>query len=171
MCCGVELHDKFLIPLCELLPNKFCYSTSFEAVLHSRVVLFVVLDVLPIDPSHVTDNWLLVQQDCLIEVLLFLSMELVVYSSPSPGSIGILCSPFSQSRVSPDFHILSHRMSIIVVWDLGLQFSQHLAFLFFSRFRHWGLVFLRCWDAPSIPLWFWLWSWLGLGSGLGGFLW
>src|SRR3954465_781073 len=68
-------------------------------------------------------------------------MEPVVYSSPSPGSIGILCSPFSQSRVSPDFHILSHRMSIIVVWDLGLQFSQNLSFLFFRSVRHWALFF------------------------------
>src|SRR3954470_1381818 len=85
---------------------------------------------------------------------MFLSMEPVVYSSPSPSSIGILCSPFSQSRVSPDFHILSHRMSIIVVWDLGLQLSQHLAFHFFCSFRHWGLVLFSSWDAPSIPLWF-----------------
>src|SRR4051812_12524198 len=98
---------------------------------------------------------------------MFLSVEPVVNSSPSLDSIGILSSPFSQSRVSPDFHILSHRMSIIVVWDLGLQFSKHLAFLFFSRFRHWGLVFLSRWDASCIPLGFWLWSWLGGFLGLG----
>src|SRR3954469_13970362 len=97
-------------------------------------------------------------------------MEPVVYNSPSPGSIGILCSPFPQSKISPYFHILSHRMSIIVVWDLGLQFSQHLAFLFFSSFRHWGLVLLSSWDASCIPLGFWLWSWLSLGSSLGSFL-
>src|SRR3954469_13694430 len=59
-------------------------------------------------------------------------------------------------------------MSIIVVWDLGLQLSQHLAFLFFCSFRHWGLVLLSSWDASCIPLWFW--SWLGLGSSLRCFL-
>src|SRR3954462_14662011 len=93
--------------------------------------------------------------------MLFLSMEPVVYISSSPGSIGIFCSPFPQSRVSPDIHILSHRMSIIVFWDLGLQFSQNLSFLFFSSIRHWGLVLLSSWDASCIPLGFWLWSCLG----------
>src|SRR3954467_14430910 len=61
-------------------------------------------------------------------------------------------------------------MSIIVVWDLGLQLPQHLAFLFFCSVRHRGLVLLRSWDAPCISLWFWIWSWLGLGCSLGGFL-
>src|SRR4051812_38554479 len=61
-------------------------------------------------------------------------------------------------------------MSIIVVWDLGLQLSQHLAFLFFNSFRHWGLVLLSSWYPPCISLWFWLWSWLGFGCSLGGFL-
>src|SRR3954468_3274614 len=89
-------------------------------------------------------------------------MEPVVYNSPSPGSIGILCSPFSQSRVSPDFHILSHRMSIIVFWDLGLQFSQHLAFLFFSRFR--ALFFS---DAGMLLVFLFG---FGFGAGLGASL-
>src|SRR3954466_12347801 len=84
VCCGVELHNQLLIPLCELLPNKVSYSTSSEAILHSRVVLFIFLDIFPINPSHVTHNWLLVQQDCLIEVLLFLSVEPVVNNSSSP---------------------------------------------------------------------------------------
>src|SRR3954469_3830236 len=106
MCCGVELHDQLFIPLCELLPNKVSNSTCLEVVLHSRVVIFIVLDVFPVYPSHVTHNGLLVQQDCLIEVLLFLSVEPVVNSSPSPGSIWILCSPLSQPRVSSDLHIL-----------------------------------------------------------------
>src|SRR3954469_22702547 len=62
-------------------------------------------------------------------------------------------------------------MSIIVVWDLGLQLSHHFAFLFFNNsFRHWGLVLLSSWYAPCISLWFWLWSWLGFGCSLGGFL-
>src|SRR3954471_5852423 len=98
---------------------------------------------------------------------MFLSVEPVVYSSSSPGSIGIFCSPFSQSRVSPDIHILSHRMSIIVVWDLGLQFPQDLSFFFFSNIRHLGLVLLSSWNISCIPLGFLLWSRLGGFLGLG----
>ena len=44
MSCGVELHDEFLVPLCEILPNKVLYSTRLEAVLNSWVVLFIVLN-------------------------------------------------------------------------------------------------------------------------------
>ena len=60
------------------------YSTCFEAVIYSWEVIFVLLDVFPINPSHVTNNGLLVQQNCLIEVMLFLSVEPVVNSSPPP---------------------------------------------------------------------------------------
>src|SRR3954471_7159886 len=84
VCCGVELHYELLIPLCELLPNKVCNSTSSEAVKHSRIVFFILLDVLPVDPPHITYYGFLVQQHCLIEVLLFLCVEPVVNSSPSP---------------------------------------------------------------------------------------
>src|SRR3954462_9867896 len=137
MCCGVELHDQLFIPLCELLPNKVSYSTSLEAVLHSRIVLFIVLDVFPVYPSHVTNDWLLIKQNCLIEVLLFPCVEPVINSSSSPCSIRIFCSPLPQRLISSDFHILIHRMSIVVVWDLGPEFSQNLSFLIFSNsFRH-----------------------------------
>ena len=78
------MHNEFHVPLCELLPNKVCYSTSIEVVIHSRVVFFLVLDVLPIDPSHVTNYGLLIQQNCLIEVLLFLSVKPIINSSSSP---------------------------------------------------------------------------------------
>src|SRR3954468_6560824 len=96
VCCGVELHDQLFIPLCELLPNKVSYSTTLKAVLHSRIVLFIFLDVLPIYPSHVTNYGLLIKQNCLIEVLMFLCVEPVVNSSSSSGSIWIFCSPLSQ---------------------------------------------------------------------------
>src|SRR3954469_19983693 len=96
MCCGVELHYELLIPLCELLPNKVCNSTSTEAVIHSRIVFFILLHVGPVDPPHITHYGFLVQQHCLIEVLLFLCVEPVINSSPSSCSIWICLSPFPQ---------------------------------------------------------------------------
>ena len=99
MCCGVDLRDKFIIPVSELLPNKISNSTSNKTVLDSKIVLFIVLDVGPVDPPHITNYRLLVQQDCLIEILLFLSVEPLVNSSPSPGSIGIRQPPQSESCI------------------------------------------------------------------------
>ena len=42
---------------------------------------------------HVTHYGLLIKQDGLIEVLLFLCMEPVVHNSPSPSGIWIRLSP------------------------------------------------------------------------------
>ena len=83
MCCGVELHDKLIILVGELPSNIISNSTSNKAFLHSRIVLFIVLDVGPVDPPHVTNYGLLVQQNGLIKVMLFLCMEPVVNSSSS----------------------------------------------------------------------------------------
>ena len=89
MCCGVELHDKLLVPLCELLPNKIFNSTRLEAVIYCWIVSFILLDVVPVDPSHVTHNGLLVKQNGFIEILLLLGVESVVNCCPSPHIIRI----------------------------------------------------------------------------------
>ena len=87
--CGVELHNEFIIPVGELLPNKICNSTSIKTVIPSRIVFFIFLHVGPVDPPHITHYRLLVQQDCLIEILLFICVEPVINNSPSPGGIWI----------------------------------------------------------------------------------
>src|SRR3954466_12238123 len=85
---------------------------------------------------------------------MFLCVEPVINCSPSPCSIWICLSPFSQPRVSSELHVLSHRMSIIVVWNLGFELSQNMLFIFFisNNFRHWGLVLLSSRYVPGIPL-------------------
>ena len=90
---GVKLHDQLIIPLGELLGNKCINSTCFEVVIYSWIVIFILLDVLPVNPYHVTNNRLLVKQNCLIKVLLFLSVKPVVNNSSSPDSIWIRLSP------------------------------------------------------------------------------
>ena len=92
MGCGVKLHDELIIPLGELLGNKSVNSTCLEAIMHTREVILILLDELPVNPSHVTHNGLLIKQNCLIEVLLLLSVESIVQSSPSPGGIWIRLS-------------------------------------------------------------------------------
>src|SRR3954464_11271828 len=57
-------------------------------------------------------------------------------------------------------------MSIIVVWDLGLQFPQNLSFFVFSNIRHWGLVLLSSWNISCIPLGFCFGAVLGASLGL-----
>ena len=126
MSCGVELHNKLIIPLCELLPNKVLYSTRLETIIDSWIVLFILPDVLPVHPSHITDYRLLDKQHCLIEVLLFLCMEPVVQNSSSPDCIGISQSPLSKSCNLHELHVLSYWMSIIVIWNFGLQLPQDM---------------------------------------------
>ena len=73
---GVELQDKLIIPLCELLSHKLIDSTSLETIMYTWIVILILLDVVPVDPSHVTHYGLLVKKNGLIEVLLFLCMDM-----------------------------------------------------------------------------------------------
>src|SRR3954469_17700620 len=57
-------------------------------------------------------------------------------------------------------------MSIIVVWDLGLEFPEHLSFFFFSNVRHWGLVLFSSRYVRGVSLW----CTLGLRCSFGCFL-
>src|SRR3989337_2627457 len=93
----IELHDQLIIPLGEILANKLVNLTSLEAIINSWKMIFIFFDVFPINPSHVTDNGLLVKQDSLIEILLFLCVEPVIHNSSPPDSIWIRLSPQSQS--------------------------------------------------------------------------
>lgn len=116
------MHYELIIPFGKFLSNKLINSTSFEAVIYTWEVILIFLDVFPINPSHVTDHWLLVKQNGLIEILLFFCMKPIANYSPPPHSIGIRLSPQSQSSIFSDVHVFSHRMGIIVVWYLGFQF-------------------------------------------------
>src|SRR4051812_4025922 len=58
-------------------------------------------------------------------------------------------------------------MSIIVVWDLGLELPENLSFFFFfSNIRHWALFF----SAADMFLVFLLGALLGLEAALGASL-
>ena len=136
-----------------LLANKLVHSTSLEAIIDTWEMIFILSDVCPVNPSHVTDNWLLVKQNGLIEVLLILRVEPVIHNSSPSHSIRITFPPKSQTCILPDAHVLCHWMSVIVVWDLWFELSQHLGFsIFFFNFRHWGLVLLFSWDVPGASL-------------------
>ena len=89
MSSGVELHDHLIIPLGKLLSNKVINTSYPEALMNMGEVVFIGINILPIHPSHVTDDWLLIKQDSLIEVLLFSGLEAVITSSPPPCSIWI----------------------------------------------------------------------------------
>ena len=150
MSSGVELHDEFIIPLCQLLSHKLIKSTSSEALMYTWEVIFILINIFPINPLHITNNWLLIKQNGLIEILLFFGVEFVVYNSSPSHSIRIAFPPKSQTCIIPDAHVLCHWMSVIVVWNLWFEFSQHLVFsIFFLNFRHWGLVLIVSWDVSG----------------------
>ena len=88
MSSGVELHDYLIIPFGELLSNELVNSTRFEAVITWKVI-FILFNVFLINPSHIKDNWLLVKQNGLIEILLFFGVESIVHNSSPSHSIWI----------------------------------------------------------------------------------
>ena len=58
---GVELHDELIIPFCELLSHKLINSTSLEAIIYTREVIFIFINEFPAYSSHVTHDGLLVK--------------------------------------------------------------------------------------------------------------
>ena len=87
--------------------------------------ILIFINVLLVTPFHVTHNGLLVQQHNLIEVLLFSGVETIVNNSPPPCGIWIYLPPQSQTIILSRFHVFSHWMIVIVVWNIWLQFSEH----------------------------------------------
>ena len=120
MCSRVELHDQLIVPLCELLANKLVNLTGLEAIINTWEVIFILSYVGPVHPSHVTHYGLLVKQDSLIEILLFLCVEPIIHSSSPPDSIWVSLPPLSQTCILLDPHILCNRVCIIMVWNLRL---------------------------------------------------
>src|SRR5215216_6509940 len=90
---GIELHYHLIIPFSQLLTNKCVHFIHSEALMNSRKVIFIVINECPVNPSHITHYGLLIQEYCLIEVLMLLSVKPVIHSNPSPCCIWIYLPP------------------------------------------------------------------------------